>query len=104
MARHIVRNMGSGIYNTFVKPQLTKEARECPVMLIWQLLAEARKVSEVDLSKRYTALLQPQRAKTIVGLTALYQHLQQLVYRPMPHKIVFDRGKLCNNRVLTWLG
>ena len=32
------------------------------------------------------------------------QHLQQLVYRPIPHKIVFDRGKLCNNRVLTWLG
>ena len=32
------------------------------------------------------------------------QHLQQLVYRPMPHKIVFDRGKLCNNGVLTLLG
>jgi len=32
------------------------------------------------------------------------QNLQQLLYRPMPHKIVFDRGKLCNKRVLTWLG
>ena len=91
MARHIVRNMGSGIYNTFVKPQLTKEARECPVMLIWQLLAEARKVSEVDLSKRYTALLQPQRAKTVAGLTALYQHQIDEETELRMHEFVTDK-------------
>lgn len=91
MARHLTKNMGTGVYNTFVKPQLSKEARECPIMLIWQLLAEARKVSEIDLSTRYTALLQPQKARTIAGLTALYQHQVDEEAELRLHEFVTDK-------------
>ena len=72
-SHYLTQNMGLQIYNTYVKPHLTKEEREYPILVIWQLLSEARKVSEIDLSRRYTALLQPTKTTTIAGLTALYQ-------------------------------
>ena len=73
LSHYLVQNMGLQTYNTYVKPHLTKEEREDPILIIWQLLSEARKVSEIDLSRRYTALLQPTKATNIAGLTALYQ-------------------------------
>lgn len=73
LARHLVNNMGTGVYNTYVQPHLTKEERECPIIIVWQLLSEARNVSEVDLSIRYTALLQPKPATSIAALTTMYQ-------------------------------
>ena len=73
LARHLVNNMGTGVYNTYVQPHLTKEERECPIIIVWQLLSEARNVSEVDLSIRYTALLQPKPATSIAALTTMCQ-------------------------------
>ena len=73
LSNYLVKNMGLHTYQTYVKPHLTKEERECPILIIWQLLSEARKISEIDLSNRYTALLQPTRATSIAQLTALYQ-------------------------------
>ena len=91
LAQYLTKNMGTAVYNTFVRPQLTKEDRECPIMLIWQLLAEARKVSEVDLSRRYTALLQPQRATTMAQLTTLYQQQIDEEMELRLHDFVTDR-------------
>ena len=60
-------------------------------MIIWQLLSEARKVSELALSKRYSAFLQPQRATTIAELTALYQqHIDEETELRL-HEFVTDR-------------
>ena len=91
LAPYLTRNMGATVYSTYIKPHLTKEERECPIMIIWQLLSEARKVSELALSKRYSALLQPQRATTIAGLTAQYQQQVDEETELRLHEFVTDR-------------
>jgi len=73
MLSSLRKNMGTGTYDTYVKPHLTKQERECPILVAWQILSEARKVSEVDLSKRYTAVLEPARASTVAQLAAVHQ-------------------------------
>ena len=91
LAQYLIRNMGAAVYTTYVKPHLAKEERECPIMLIWQLLSEARKVSEIDLSARYTALLQPTPATSIAGLTAMYQQQIDEECELRLHEFITDR-------------
>ena len=91
LAQYLVKNMGTAVYTIYVKPHLTKEERECPIMIIWQLLAEARRVSEIDLSARYTALLQPTPATSIAGLTAMYQKQIDEECELRLHEFITDR-------------
>ena len=73
LAKFLTNNMGTQTYHKYVRSQLDKSERECPIMIAWQLLAEARKVSELDLAKRYVKLLQPTKPRTPQQLTAAYQ-------------------------------
>ena len=91
LARHLIDNMGIAIYNTYVQPHLTKEERECPITIVWQLLSEARNVSEVDLSARYTALLQPKPATSIATLTTMYQRQVDEEAELRLHEFVTDK-------------
>ena len=73
LAKHLTNNMGTNTFHKYVRSQLEKGERECPILIAWQLLAEARKVSELDLAKRYVKLLQPTKPRTPTQLTAAYQ-------------------------------
>ena len=73
LAKHLTTNMGANTYQKYVRSQLGKNERDSPILIAWQLLAEARKVSELDLAKRYVKLLQPTTPRTPQQLTVAYQ-------------------------------
>jgi hypothetical protein len=73
LAKHLTTNMGANTYQKYVRSQLGKSERDSPILIAWQLLAEARKVSELDLAKRCVKLLQPTTPRTPQQLTVAYQ-------------------------------